>query len=205
MVKYLRDLRWEQKVKTALSLVRSSPGIKWGMICEGCRAAGNSRHHHTLPIKIDIFYISLYIYFISLLYISVYIFFYLSHILYFCPPGPTFRSKEASCWSTPPPEQIPSGEHIHPPMQFQLVPSWWHLTPHSGEVPSTAESPASPHSKDFYGGCSSVELSLCEKGRYISVLKHFHFHPAVISQGCLSAVFRLLFLFPLLPEGLVEQ
>lgn len=103
-----------------------------------------------------------------------------------------------------PRRQIPRVEHIpvshtNSPMQFHLVLSWWHSIIHFGEVTSTAESSASPQSKEFDG-----EGSFFEKGRYISALNHFHFHPAVISQVFLLCL-GCCFLFPLLPQGLVEQ
>lgn len=59
------------------------------------------------------------------------------------------------------------------------------------------QSPVLPRRVKTHRGCSSLELSVREKGRYISALKHFHFYPVVISQGHFSAVVRLLFFLPL--------
>lgn len=67
------------------------------------------------------------------------------------------------------------------------------------------QSPVLPHIAQAYGGCSSVELLVHGKARYISALKHLHFYPVVISRGHFSAVVKLLFFLPLLPEGLEEQ
>lgn len=55
------------------------------------------------------------------------------------------------------------------------------------------------------GGCSNLELPVCERGRYVLALKCFHFYPVIISQGHFYTVLRLLFFLLLLPEGLEEQ